>query len=108
MVKAQIPSFVHGQGSAKTHPAVAAERIAAQQIQINHLEEILIPADGDAIFRNSAETEHDALVQILVQFIKIVDRLGWLVRVSRQFLGQRLDFQAVDAHHAETFIEQIV
>ena len=53
--------------AAETHAAVHGEAVTPLQQQADHLEKVLVPADGDSIFRYAAEAGHHAVVQRLDQ-----------------------------------------
>ena len=49
VIKAQVPAIFNGEGAPKAQAAIEPDAIAAQQVQVQHGQEVLIPADGDAI-----------------------------------------------------------
>ncbi len=61
MVEAHLEGLVQGDGAAQPDAAQHQELGAALQHQADHLEEVLVPADGDAVFGDAAEAGHDAL-----------------------------------------------
>ena len=108
MIEAELPSVLDRKRAAEAHAAVAAEARAAREQQINDLEEILVPTNGDPIFGDAAEARERSLVELLVERAKILDRLRRMLRVAEELGGERLDLQRVDADDAEPFVEQIV
>ena len=57
--KAKLESAVDGDGPAEAHAAEHLELRAAFQQEPDDLEEVLVPADGDAIFGDDSETGQD-------------------------------------------------
>ena len=62
------------QRAAEAHAAVQRELAAALEQQADQLEEVLVPAHGDAVLGDAAEARHHALVERLVQLIDVADR----------------------------------
>ena len=60
MVKAQPPGIVHAQCAAKAHTADQRELIAPLQQQSHDFQEVLVPADRDAVFGHAAEARYRA------------------------------------------------
>ena len=90
-------------GTAEARAAVELEVRAAQEVQVQHVEERLVPAHGDPVFGDAAESAGDALVEGRAEHL-----LESLDGPRQQVLGERLDLQAIDADHAEAFVEQMV
>ena len=76
MFETEFPGIVDSHGAAEAHAAVNAEKTAARQRQINQFEEILVPANGNAVFGHAAEPGHDAPIQRLVQVGDLFDGNG--------------------------------
>ena len=57
----------------RTPPNMVNSRAAFEQ-QPDDLQEVLVPADGDAVFGNAAEAGHDALVEPFVDLGDVADR----------------------------------
>ena len=112
MVEAEIECLIQGDRAAEAHAAEHGEARPPLQQQADDLEEVLVPAHGDAVFGDAAETGHGALAQILVQLADVVDRLerhAPPVPVDAGiFRRQRLDLQAVHRHHGVAVIQQVM
>jgi hypothetical protein len=65
MVDAEREGAVDGERAAETHAAKHREFAASFQQQADELEEILVPAHGDAVFGHPAEPGHDAGIERL-------------------------------------------
>ena len=102
MIEPQRPGLLDRDGSAEAHPAVDLEGRAAGEREIDELEEILVPAHGDAVFGHAAETGHDALIQPLFQCRPVAHR------PVDQLARQRLDLEAFGADHREPFHQQVM
>ena len=63
----------------RTPPNMANSRAPLQQ-QADELEEILVPAHGDAVFGDAAETGHDAVVERFVKLAHVAHRLEGMAR----------------------------
>ena len=84
----------------RTPPNMAKLRAPLQQ-QADDLQEVLVPAHGDAVFGDAAEAGHDALVEILVQLARCRGSAGTARGApsgvdAGDLRRQRLDLQAVD------------
>ena len=108
VIEAQAPGILDGQRPAEAHAAVEFEVAAPRQGQIDDLEEVLVPAHGDAVFGDAAEAGHDALVQIFVDGGKVAHYLRQVLRTTGELTGQGFDLEGVDADHRETFVQEIV
>ena len=74
MIETELPGIVERETAAEADAAVGAKRALAQQREIDHLEEILVPAHRDPVFGNAAETVHRTGVEIFVQRLEITYR----------------------------------
>ena len=112
MVEAHCESVFRRDRAAEAHAAEHRELRAAFKQQAHHLEEVLVPAHGDAVLGHAAEACHDTLVQRLVDLADFADRLeghAFAGRVhAREAGGQRLDLEPVDAHHRMAVVHQVV
>ena len=80
--------------------------------QAHHLQVILVPAHGDAVFGDAAEARHGALAEILAQGVDVAHRREGHARAVGRDAGllgrQRLDLQAVDADHGVAVVHQVM
>ena len=60
--------------AAEAHAAEHGEFAAPLEQQADELQEILVPAHGDAVFGDAAEAGHDAVVEPLVELLHVADR----------------------------------
>ena len=74
MVKAELPGVVDAQCAAKAHAADQRELIAPLQQQSHDFQEILVPADCDAVFGHAAEARHRAGIEGFLQRIDVAHR----------------------------------
>ena len=58
----------------KRTPPYSANWLAALEQQANDLEEVLVPAHGDAVLGDAAEARHHAIVERLEQLVDVADR----------------------------------
>ena len=65
--KPSANALVDGERAAEAHAAEHRELRAPLEQQADELEEILVPADGDAVFGDAAEAGHDAVVERFVE-----------------------------------------
>src|SRR5262249_9053969 len=61
--------------AAKADAAIHGKARPPLEQQAHDLQEILVPADGDAVLGNPAEPRHDPVVEPLHQACDVVDRL---------------------------------
>ena len=103
VVEAQRERILGAERSAEAHATEHGELAAPLQQQADELEEVLVPAHRDAVLGHAAEAGHDAVVERLVQRLHVADRLERhalpALIDARNFRGQRLDLEPVDAHH---------
>ena len=67
VVEAEREGAVDRHRAAEAHAAIHRELAAALEQQADDLQEILVPAHGDAVFGDAAEPGHDAVVEPLVE-----------------------------------------
>lgn len=112
MVKTHPPGIVLGYRAAKAHTAEHRELAAPLDQQAHELQEIFVPAYGDAVLGNSAEPGHHASIERLGEFRDVAyraERHALTAHIDTgQFRRQRLDFQAVDADYRVAVIHQVV
>ena len=75
VVEAHAEGIVGIERAAEAHAAEQGELPAPFEQQAYHLEEILVPAHGDAVLGHAAEASHDAIIQGFVQRIDVLDRI---------------------------------
>ena len=96
----------------KRTPPYSAKRVAPLEQQPDHLEEVLVPAHGDAVLGDAAEARHHAIVERLDQRRDVAHRLERHAlardRDARQRRVERLDLEAVDADHRVAVVQQVV
>ena len=68
--KPMFHGLIDGDGAAEAHPAVHGKGLAPLQQQTDDLQEVLVPAHRDAVFRNAAETGQAARPQGLADLLK--------------------------------------
>ncbi len=108
MIKTGVPGLLDGDGATEPDAAIYLEIAPSGQCEINDLEEILVPAHGDAVFGHPAEPRQQAFVQVLVQLPEIPDGPGRRGIAADQFRRQGFDFQRIDASDAEPFVGQVM
>ena len=112
VIEAERERAVGVERSAEAHAAEEREAAAALEQEPDDLEEILVPAHGDAVLGDAAESRHHAIVERFVQHRGIEDRLERhalaVGRDSRQRGRQRLDLEAVDADDRVAVVQQVV
>ena len=62
--------------AAEPHAAEMGECRATLQQQPHQLQVVLVPAHGDAVLRDAAESGHDSVVEVLEQRLHVTDRGG--------------------------------
>ena len=102
VIEAELPRVLERQRAAEAHAAVEAEARAARERAVDDREEVLVPANGDAVLGDAAEAGEDALVELLVELAKVLDRLAADASASPvSSTGSGSIFSAVDADDAE-------
>ena len=112
MIESHFEGAVDGDGAAEAHAAEHREFAAAFEQQADDLEEVLVPADGDSVFGDTAEARHDAVIQRFVDLADIANggeafALTECVHAGK-FLGKRLDLEAIHADYGVAIVHQIV
>ena len=112
MVEAPFERLVEPERAAEAHPADHGEGRAPLQQQPHELEEVLVPAHGDAVFGDAAEACHDALGQVLAEFRHVAHGPEGAARArlvhARERSRKRLDLEPVHRHHAVPVIHEVV
>ena len=112
MVEAEGEGLLQGQRAAEAHAAEHGEARAPLDQQPDDLQEILVPANGDAVFGHPAEARHGAVVEILMQLADIADRLEdrrhAFGRAAGEFRRQRLDLEPVDGDHRMAVVQHVM
>jgi hypothetical protein len=90
------------------------ERVARTPLeqQPDHLEEVLVPAHGDAVLGDAAEARHHAIVERLLQRRHVAHRRERNAPAAERGAGQRrierLDLETVDGRNRMTVVQQVV
>ena len=112
MIEAQLERAVDRYRAAKPHAAIHRETRPAFEQQAHDLQEILVPANGDAVLGNPAESRHDAVVEPLDEARDITDRLERVpsaIESDAPDLGrQRLDLEAIDRRDEMAVVQQVM
>src|SRR5205085_12186769 len=59
--------------AAESHATVNLQVVATLERDANHLQEVLVPPNGDAVFGDAAEAGEDAIVELLPQYLCVAD-----------------------------------
>src|SRR5690606_18930508 len=108
VIEAELPRVLERDGAAEADAAVDAEQALPRERDVEEREEVLVPADGDAVLADAAEAEERALVELLVERAEVLDRHGRRRRVAGELDRERLDLEAVDGGDAEALARQVV
>ena len=112
MIETERECVVDRERAAEARAAEKRELPAPLDQQADHLEEVLVPAHGDAVFGHAAEACHQALVQALVEILHVAHRMEGHAFTARRDAGkawrQRLDLEPVDRHHRVTVVHEMV
>ena len=112
VVEAERKSALDCERAAEAHAAEHREFIAPFQQQTHELEEILVPAHGDAVFGNPAESGHHASIELFAQRGGVPDRAERGARAALPDPGniglERFDLEPVDRHDSVTVIDQVM
>ena len=112
VVEAERKGTLDVERPAETRAAVQREAVAPLQQQADDLEEVLVPADSDAVLGDAAETRHHPVVERFGQGRRIEDGHERHARAGDGDAGevfrQRLDLEAVDAHDRVPVVHQEV
>ncbi len=82
VIEAELPSVLDRQSPAESHAAIAAEAAPAREKEVDDLQEILVPADRDAVLGDAAEPGERPLVELLVERCEVLDRLRRVLAVA--------------------------
>ena len=74
VIEADRPRFVDRQRAAEADAAVDPQLVAPRQRQMDQRQEVLVPADGDAVLRHAAEAREHALVERPIDLAPLADR----------------------------------
>ena len=102
VVESHLPGVLQRERSAETDAAVKADVGAAGEGHVEDGEEVLVPADGDAVLGHAAEAPQGALVELDGDLVERADRL------LQELPGERLDLEPVDADDAEPLVGQVM
>ena len=98
-----IECVVDRDRAAEPRSPVKAEMGPARQVQMEDVEERLVPAHGDAVLGDAAESGRHPLVERRTE--RVVDPLDG---TGDQVLRDRLDLEPVDADDAEPLVQEMV
>ena len=105
VIEAERPRVVERQRAAEADAAVDAEQRIARERDVEEREEVLVPANGDAVLADAAEAEEHALVELLVERAEVLHGRGQRglppVVLAGELDGERLDLEPVDRDDAE-------
>jgi hypothetical protein len=76
VIEAQRPGVLGGQRAAEADAAEDAQLLAAREREVEQRQEVLVPADRDAVLGDAAESLEDARVERPVDLFPRGDRLG--------------------------------
>ena len=83
VIDAVGPRFLERQRAAEADAAVDPELLAARERQVDQREEVLVPADGDAVLRDAAEALEHAVVERAIDLAPLADRAAAARRPRR-------------------------
>jgi len=98
-----IERVLHRDGPAEARPAVEAEVGPAREVQVQHVQERLVPTDRDPVLGDPSESRGHALVQSAPERV-----LQTFQGTGQEMLGDRLDLEPVDPDHSESLVEQVM
>ncbi len=112
VIEAHREGVLDRNGAAETHTAKHRELRAPLEQQPHHLEVVLVPANGDAVFGDAAETRHRPIAEVLAQGGDVLHRREGDACSVRLDAGlrrrQRLDLQPVDADDRVAVVHQVM
>ena len=112
VVEAHFESGIDGESTTEAHTAEHVELAAAFEEQADYLKEVLVPANGDAIFGDAAETGHDAFIEPFVDFGDVTEgaEFGTAAQgIDAGNIGRKgFDFEAVDGENGVAIIHQVM
>ena len=98
--------------AAEAHAADHREVFAPLEQETNDLEEVLVPAHGDAVLGNAAESRHDPVGERLGELAGVAYRLERNARPvethAGHALGKRLDLETIDAEDGVALHQQLI
>src|SRR5262249_14335297 len=95
VVEAEVPRVVERQRSAEADAAEEPHVRIARERDVEEREEVLVPANGDAVFADTAEAEERALIELFVERAEVLHRTRRRRGVADELDGKRLDLEAV-------------
>ena len=109
VIESEVPGVLDRQRFRRNARRRSSGKLARRaRDEINDLQEILVPADRNAVLGNAAESGQHALVEIVVERFEISDRLRRVLAVADEIGRQWLDLQRVDADDAEPLVQKIM
>ena len=112
VIEAELEGAIDGDRPAEAHAAEHGERTATLDQEADDLEEVLVPANGDAIFGDAAEAGHDAVVERFVNLVDLANGAeGFLVPVgidTGEVFGEGFDFETVDGADGVAVVQQVM
>ena len=108
VVEPEVEGLLVRERAAEARAAVDAKRPAPREVQVQHVEEVLVPPHRDAVFGDAAEARQRALVETAEERLRIANQLRRARLRARELLGERLDLQAVDRDDAEALVQEMV
>ena len=112
VIESHFKRALNRQRAAEAHAAKHGELLPPLQQQPDDFQEILVPADRDAILGNAAESRHHPIVERLINLVNVADRFESCAVAqhihARRLFRQRLDLQAVNANHGMAVVHQVV
>ena len=112
VVEAECKCALGVQRSAEAHASVQREPRAPLEQEPDQLQEILVPAHGDAVFGHAAKAGHAPCLERLCEHRDVADgrerHALAFERDSRQRGLERLDLEAVDADDGVPVVQQVM
>ncbi len=108
VVETEVEGLLGGQGAAKPHAALDREPTAPGERQVDQGEEVLVPADRDAVLRDAAESGQRTAVERTGERAVVADGADPRAVGPGPVGGQALDLQAVDPDDAEALVDEVV
>jgi hypothetical protein len=112
VIEAERKRAVDGERAAEPHAAEHRKFAAPLQQKADELEEILVPAHGDAVLGDPAESGHHASIERLMQLGRVADRAEGGARPvdlhARNIRVERLDLESVHRNHGVTVVDEVV
>ena len=113
VVEAQRERVVGVERAAEAHAAEQREAVAPLEQQADHLEEVLVPAHGDAVLGHAAEAGHQrgrraARISVATSRTGANGTRSPAIATPDSARVERLDLQPVDADHRVAVVHQVV